>query len=53
MGSLCGQGNMAWRMNRRAVTLFLFLPHVLKQTGLKRRRSQAKAKTEIQPAMHI
>lgn len=24
MGSLCGQVNMAWRMNRSAVTLFLF-----------------------------
>lgn len=26
MGSLCGQVNMTWRMNRSAVTLFLQPP---------------------------
>lgn len=29
MGSLCGQVNMTWRMNRSAVTLFLQLPHLM------------------------
>lgn len=29
MGSLCGQVNMTWRMNRSAVTLFLQPPYLM------------------------
>lgn len=43
MGSLCGQVNMAWRMNHSTVTLFLF-PLLQKQTGLKWRPAQMNAK---------